>query len=95
MPKTRRYAVRFYPGQKIRTGWQLKAARILAGLKQPELAVAAGLHVKGPPDLRHRVVVSLLRPTVDRNPTPTLVRDPSKSRIHTNILTKSGLDLRA
>ncbi len=59
MPKTRRYAVRFYPGQKIRTGWQLKAARILAGLKRPELAGVAGLHVKGPPDLHRRAVVLL------------------------------------
>lgn len=49
LPTTERrspvYRIRMGRGQMLQTGRQLKAARMLAGLKQSELARAAGVNV--------------------------------------------------
>jgi len=66
MHKPRRYRVRFYNGQKIRSGRQLKAARVMAGLKQAELADAAGLHVNTIRNMEAYSVIGSARPALER-----------------------------
>lgn len=44
-PRKHRVRARFFPGQKLRSGRQFKAARALAGLRQVELSKLSGVGI--------------------------------------------------